>query len=285
MTALGGSPDNGAIGGVSKHRLLALLICLVAWPTVASADRIDRLIQILHTDPSYKVRLRVVITLADVRDRRVAPALVGALSDRHHLVRALSTKALAQIGVTSALPAIQRLARSDPHHYTRRMATRAARRLSAMRPRVAPRPRLYVKVGKVHNRSGTGKQQVVVLLSLALEREFGRVPGVTTRWAGPGPSAADLLKQRMKGFVLSGSIQRLHRRRSGADLEVSCSIRVELSTYPGLSMKAVYSGQASLQVTSRSNDPQFLQSLYRDIFAGAAREARKQIVRSYLGTQ
>lgn len=261
-----------------------LVVVLAGWPCRASADRVDRLIQILRTDSSYKVRMRVVITLTGIKDRRVPPALLGALSsDDSHLVRGLAARALAQQRVRQALPALRRVSRRDRNPFVRRQAKRAADALASLAAAPDPRrARIYVTVGTLKNRARRGGDRVVRVLRRALLDAFERVPGVTTRWDGRKPTAAELQQRRMKGYVLSGTIQRLSRRRAGRQTEIHCRIRVELATYPGNSMKAFYSGEARMAVASRSPSPEYLHVLYREIFSGAAREARNHIVRSYL---
>jgi HEAT repeat protein len=258
---------------------------LAGWPVPASADRVDRLIQILRTDSSYKVRMRVVITLTGIKDRRVPPALIRALSsDESHLVRGLAARALAQQRAHKALPALRRASRRDRHPFARKQARRAAKALASSLAD-SKRARIYVTVGYLQNRTRRGGQGVVRVLKRALLNEFERAPGVTTRWNGRRPTGDELRRRKMKGFVLSGTIQRLSRRRSGRNMEIRCRIRVELSTFPGNSMKAFYSGEASMAVASRSRNPAYLRALYREIFAGAAREARNHIVRSYLSRE
>jgi hypothetical protein len=89
----------------------------------------------------------------------------------------------------------------------------------------------------------------------------------------------------MKGFVLDGSILSLSERRSGDSIEISCSIRVSLATYPGNSMKAFYSGGASMEVSASSFRPEYAESIYKEIVEGAAQGAKQHIVRSYLSSQ
>jgi hypothetical protein len=264
--------------------IVLFAVAASASPTRARADRMDRLVQILRTDPSFKVRLRVVIVLGRLKDRRAVPALVGALSDRSHLVRGLAAAALARIGDPQALPALRATTKDERHPFARKRQRGAIRKLVRL-ARARRKARFYVTVGKLYNRSRNGGNQAVRLLERALLQEFGRVRGVTTRWDGRRPRADELQDREMKGFMLNGGILRLTRRRTGGDVEVSCSLKVSLDTYPGNSMKAVYSGEASVAVASRSTRPELEQALYRDLFAGAAREARQHIVSSYLSKQ
>lgn len=277
-------PGQWAIGSLVRSPLLLVLtLCLLGWPLDASADRVGRLIQILREDPSYKVRLRVVITLSKLEDPRIPPALVRALADKSHLVRALSARALSDVGDATALPLIRRLARRDRHHYVRQMASRSARRLAKRLAQA--KGRLFVRVGKIHNRSRTGGRKAVELFRGALLEEFRRTPGVVTEIDGGRPSAAALRRRGLRGFALNGTIQRLGQRRSGPDLVIQCAVRVELSTYPEGSMKAFYAGESRMEVAARHPGWAQLVAYYRELFEGAAREARAQIMRSYLASQ
>jgi hypothetical protein len=119
----------------------------------------------------------------------------------------------------------------------------------------------------------------------ALVREFSKVSGVATDWGGRNPTAAELTKRKMKGFVLDGAIVSLSSRRNGAAIEISCDIKVSLATYPGNSMKAFYSGGASTEVPAGRFRSEQEDSLFKDVLEGAAQGAREHIVQSFLSSQ
>ena len=263
-------------------RLLLLLVAAIVWPAPAEANRVDRLVRILKTAKSYKVRLQVVITLGKLKDSRALPALIGALRDSNHTVRGVAATALGQIGDTRAKPHLKRMARSDSNSFARGQAKKALR---ALQGGGGPPPgaRFYVTVGKVTNKTGKGGSGLAEAFRKALIKEFSGVRGVAVPWSSRDPSARTLRKLRLKGFVLDGSILKAGKKRSGGGFEISCSIRVSLSTFPGNSMKAFYSGGAGMQVDSVR--PEYEASLYKEIVEGAAQGARQHIVRSYLSTQ
>ena len=275
---------DGTVRAPRHATTLLILLMLAVAPARAAADRVGRLIQILETDPSYKVRLRVVITLAKIDDRRVPPALTDALFDRNHLVRGIAAKALGQREATEALAKLRGVARRDKHPFVRKQAKRAAAALARI-ARHSRRPRIYLTVGSLRNTSSRGGPQAARALRNALLAEFERVPGVTTRWRDGKPTGADLARRKVKGFMLTGAIQLLSPRRVGPGIEIRCRVRVALSTYPGNSMKAFYSGEAAMELSARRRSRAQMDSLHAELLAGAAKEARKHIVGSFLGRQ
>lgn len=272
-----------------KARLLFVVVALLlplSWSAPARADRIDRLVKILQTSDSYKVRLQVVITLGKLKDRRAVPALVRALSDENYTVRGVAATALGQIGDKSALPALKNLARRDSNSFVQSQAKKAIGLLEkggAGGGGPPPGARFFVTVGKLTNKSPKGGQSLSEAFRQALLKEFSKVPGVATPWSDGDPSPAVLRKHRLKGFVLDGAILSLSTKPASGGYEVSCSIKVSLATFPGNSMKAFYSGGASMAVDRVR--PEYENTLYREIIEGAAQGAREHIARSYLSTQ
>lgn len=269
----------------SRILFICCLAVVLLWPPPANADRITRLVRILKTEESYKVRLQVCITLGKLKDRRAVPALVRALSDKNYTVRGVAAAALAQIGDRRAVPPLKRSASSDRHEFVRSQAKKAVTAL-LRRPTGPPAgTRYYITVGKPTNKTKIGGKRLAAAFGDALADAFSGVAGVTTEWGGGRPTARELRKHKLKGFILDGSILKLEKRRSGSDLELSCSIRVSLATYPGNSMKAFYSGGASMAVSASSFQRANEENLFREIIEGAAEGAKQHIVRSYLSSQ
>jgi hypothetical protein len=260
--------------------LLVLLLLTLAWPAQAGADRVDRLVRILKTSDSYKVRLQVVITLGKLKDRRAVPALIGALGDSNYTVRGVAATALGQIGDKRAVSHLKRLARSDRNSFVKSQAKKALKLLRSGGLGPPAGTRFFITVGKLRNKARKGGKQLAEAFRNALLKEFSRVPGV---WSSSTGNVKMLRKHRLKGFVLDGAILKLGKRSSSGGVEISCSIKVSLSTYPGNSMKAFYSGGASMEVDRVR--PEYENTLYREIVEGAAQGAREHIARSYLSTQ
>jgi hypothetical protein len=273
-------------------RLFALVVALVATVLLgnpARADRITRLIQILETDSSYKVRLQVCVTLGNIKDKRAVPALIRALNDENFTVRGVAAAALGQIGDKRALPDLQKLQKKDTNAFVRGQVEKAVKMLSAGggggAVSVPAGSRFFITVGKLSSKASKGGAALPKVLGDALLREFSKVTGVVTEWGGRAPTGPELTKKRLKGFVLDGSILSLTAKRSGGNVEISCNIKVSLATFPGNSMKAFYTGGASTEVSARSFKPEYEDGLYKDVLEGAAQGAREHIAQSYLSTQ
>lgn len=262
-----------------------MVVATLATSGTAHADRVSRLIRILQTETSYKVRLQVVIALGKIKDSRAVPALIRALSDANYTVRGVAASTLGNFGDRRALAPLKRISRSDSNHFVRSQAKRAVANLSGGGSGPPSGARFFITVGKMTNKSQVGGSRLSAAFKSALLKEFSKVTGVATPWASSKPSAKVLRKHRLKGFVLDGSIISLTKKRAGSSLELSCSIRVSLATYPGNSMKAFYSGGASMAVDASSFKESYAENLYKEIVEGAAQGAKQHIVRSYLSTQ
>lgn len=267
--------------------LVILLLGMLSLASPARADRIDRLVHILQTDRSYKVKLKVLIALGKLKNKRAVPAMIRILSHKDYSLRGVAAAVLAQMGDRRALPRLRTLARSDPHGFVRDKAKLAIKRLSTAgngtHSSPGGRPQILLFVGKLVNTTGSGKRPLGILKT-ALLKAFSTVPKVTTNWPTAKPSPGDLRRQKMKAFSLMGVIKKLKRRQAGRNLEITSAIQVSLLSYPGNSLRAIYSGEATLSVQARSSTS-LNESLYKDLFEGAAVEARKQIMRSYLNHQ
>jgi HEAT repeat protein len=263
--------------------LMGLAGLLAAPPAQGRTDRIARLIRILESSSSYKVRLKVVIALGKLGDRRAVPALVRRLKDESRAVRGVSAAVLGRLGDRRAIPALERAARSDPHRFVRDRARAAAKQLSRTASSPGSNGRILVVLGRPVDRSRRAGKAGVAAFEKGLARAFATTPGVSTARAGQAPSPAALRQRRMKGFQLDGVIVRLKSRQSGRNLEVTGAVKVTLSTYPGDSIKAVYSGETT--IAAEGSGKSLERSLLRDLFDAAAKEARRQITASYLARQ
>lgn len=232
--------------------------------------------------------MQVAIALGKLKAKRAVGALIFTLRDPNETVQGVAAAALGQIGDRRALASLRSLQQRTSNSFVRKQAARAIASIGGGGGGGAPpaNARFFVTVGKLSNKSGRGGSQLSKAFGNALRKEFSKVSGVATSWYGGGkPSAAQLRKRRMKGFVLDGSILSLTQKESGGNIEISCSIRVSLATYPGNSMKAFYSGGASTAVSARYFNPSQAFNVYKDLVEGAATGAKQHIVRSFLAHQ
>jgi hypothetical protein len=231
------------------------------------------LIELLETSSSYKVRMQVLVHLAQLEHElgRVDAALRRALSDDSAAVRRVAGAVLARRGIRPrALPPTRRAARAHEQD-------RAARERQHQH-----QDRIFVAVGTLASGARTGGREMARIFEAALRRELDAVSGVTTRWEGGAPSAAELVRRRMKGFVLDGAIKSLRRQRGGGQDRYACEVKISFATYPGNSMKAFYTGEASTSVPAGSLAAGAERRIYGEIVRSAARGAKERFVRQYL---
>ena len=271
--------------GVSRAASVFLLgFVLLWWANDVRADRIDRLISILSTSQSYKVRLQAAVSLGRLKDRRSVPALSRALRDQQFTVRAVAAAALGQIGDPSALRALKRQQRRETKIFVRGQLAKAIRILESLDD-TKDGGRVLLKIGRFRNETGVGGAGLGDVLAESLRRVFSRDTSITVPSRGTTISPAQLASRRMRGFVLDGAIVKLEERPSGRDITLSCKVRVVLSTFPGNSMKAFYNGGASVAVRSGTLNNAVRRQLYRDLLGGAAEGAHQNITRSFLRNQ
>jgi hypothetical protein len=262
---------------VKKNSLLVLALgVLLLSPAAASRplDRIGQLVRLLETSHSFKIRAQVVSHLARIKNERVTLALRRALSDEHAIVRKVAKQALSRRGIKPVpLPPSRRASRASRDREQAR-----ERKLKAHNAKA----RLYVTMGTLGNSSGTGGAALGRVFGTTLRSEFAAVPSVTTRWeGGVAPTAAQLKKRQMTGFVLDGAIKTLERRRRGKHFRYYCMVKISLATYPGNSMKAFYTGEASTKLPTAELTPARQHKIRREIVRLAAHKARVHFVQDY----
>ena len=283
--------DNGVEGlepsllrflSIVKHLIRSILPLLLVLATAGSSnareDRITHLLRVLESpDASYKVKLLTMVYLGRFRARQAVPALVRLFDDTgSQSVRRLAITTLGNIGARSALPALEKVRLHNRYHLgsSARRAIQAITRASGQRGR----KQVYLALGRFTNRSRRGGQALARQLRSALKRGLEQDPGIVTPEAGPRPTGDELARRQLRGYMVDGSITRIRSTESGGRRQLTCQIRLSLATYPGGSMKAFYHGEASVDAPAR----QPVAALYSDAIEGAARQARQQILQSYL---
>jgi hypothetical protein len=103
--------------------------------------------------------------------------------------------------------------------------------------------RYYLQIGFEIKGGNASYGQV---LRDGLAKELQKLPKVTMS-VGGSASAQSLQAQKLKGFVVDGSIQRLSASRAGGQQQIDCDVRAFVATYPDRSIKMMTTEGASLQ--------------------------------------
>ena len=265
--------------------ILGIVATCLALPGTARADRIGRLVSILSSKPDYKIRLQVVLVLTRLRSRRSVPALMHVLSDEKSTIRGLAATALGKIGDIKALPSLKARLKVEKNAFVLSELKQALKTLKVLKSGPPRGTRFYITTGKMVDTTGNGGTELVRMMSEVLLRELEKEQGIVTYWAGQRPTSAKLRKRRIKGFILDGSILSLSRKSSGGVMEVSCKLKVALSTFPGNSMRVFITRGASMRIPDMSFKPARVAAQYRDVLEGALVAAKQDLVRNYLSKQ
>ena len=258
--------------------------CL-ALPSTARADRVDRLVSILAGKPDYKIRLQVVLVLTRLRPRRAVPALVDVLDDEKHTVRGLAATALGKIGDIKAIPGLKARLKVEKQPFVIGEIKAALKTLKALKLGPPRGTRFFITSGKMVDSTGKGGEEMVRMMNEVLLRELEKAEGIVTYWAGRSPTRSELKRRRIKGYILDGSILELSRKRVASVMEVTCKLKITLSTYPGNSMRVFITRGASMRIPDMSFKPARVAAQYRDVLEGALVAAKQDLVRNYLSKQ
>jgi HEAT repeat protein len=92
-------------------RLAMVSLFVVTLSTTAWADtRRDRLIDLLESSSSYRVRAQSALSLGRLGGDEAVEALIGALDDEHQVVRATAAHSLGRIATPEARRALEQAA-------------------------------------------------------------------------------------------------------------------------------------------------------------------------------
>jgi hypothetical protein len=261
---------------------LAALVTLAHAASSARADRLDELVRTLETSPEEKSRLAAAVSLGRLSDRRGVPALSRALSDRSPVVRGVAATALGHIGDPRAIPALER-ALGDSNEAVRMRARDSLSSLRAkptatVKPdRLAPKERPRLDEGRVHV---TVKPMTARVASKDLAREMH---GFVVAELQRSPEVAVETDGTQGRFVIDGAITRMSRINSGPWVEVSCEVRITISTADGRILSMV-TGTATVQTPANYYRSKMDRGLHRDALENAVRGAHQNLI-AFLGRQ
>ncbi|MFH2006155.1 MAG: HEAT repeat domain-containing protein [bacterium] len=229
---------------------LFVLGTLLLASTPARADRVDRLISQLKTNPSPKVRVTAILTLRKYADPRVINAFISVLGDssQDSKVRGWAAMALGGLRVQAAVPALKKAAKSSDSF----LKAKARSALGRLCPSQLKGKRFYINMDKIRAKGALGNIARGIAV-IHLSQIVGRRADAVTGWPKcQKPSERALRRKGMKAFYLDTTVK---VKETGG--KVSCHISVLFTTYPGQSIKgnagarAAVPGSASSEVVSQ----------------------------------
>jgi hypothetical protein len=260
---------------------VAVVCLLQAIP--AHADRIDELSRTLEHSPEEKARLAAAVALGRLADGRGVPALNRALNDKSPVVRGVAATALGHIGDARAIPALER-ALGDANEAVR---TRARDALSSLRGKPSPAPSGPSRVTpKERPRLDEGKVRVTVkpMTTKTASKELAKqMHAFVIAELQRSPEVSVATDGAVGRFVIDGAITKLSRSNSGPWVEVSCEVRITISTADGRILSMV-TGGATVQTPANYYRPKMDRGLHRDALENAVRGAHQNLI-TFLGRQ
>ncbi len=224
---------------------LTVLTVSLFWPARARADAVDVLVNTLKTSKNYKVRVTAAMLLSSHKGKSKAfSALLNALNnDKNPTVRGTAALSLGKLGNPAAIPFLKKKA-SKEKSYVRKMAKAALKLLQNNCPPVSfAGKKIYLNVGPMGvNGFSSGSTALRVSLRSMITAEAEKISYVTPHWEKcKSPSKRDLRRKKLKGYMVDGT---LVVSQSGS--EISCNLKVFITTYPGKAIKMMTSGGAAL---------------------------------------
>ena len=209
------------------------------------AGTVDVLINTLKTSKNYKVRVTAAMLLSKRKNSsKVFSALLYAMNhDKHITVRGTAALALGKLGNKSAMPYLKKAAKSSKR-YLRKMARKAIKLLQNQCPKVNFKGKMiYLNIGPMGVKGfSSGKKRLISYLRTQLAKSAEKISYVTPYWPKcKTPSRRDLRKKKLKGYMVDGTMIISH---SGGEL--SCTLKLFVTTFPGKSIKMMNSANAAL---------------------------------------
>lgn len=207
----------------------------------AQRDPVGRLVDVLGTARSFKVRLQALALLARNSDPRAHQAIGrAAVSDRHPMVRKVALRILAKNPGGATLS-----------------GGKAGRRAT------------LVAIGNMGDRTGRSprvfRDRMRVELRLLLERE----PAVKIAEASAAPGVS---------YIVDGTISKLDLATGGPDVEAVCAVDLVVSR-PPRGIVTVASGEAVVQKPRRQFQVALREKMLEEALENALRSAHENLAR------
>lgn len=249
----------------------------------ARADQVDTLSATLERDGDDKARIAAAVALGRLADRRSVPALSHALSDRSAVVRAVAATALGHIGDPRAIPALE-AALKDESLTVRTRTTLALEKLQQRKmleepPRPSalllakPSARAVVVVKTMSLPGEQGSKELTLRMRELVLEALRRSPDVALDKASAPRSASE--------FYLDGVMTKMTVETSGRWIEISCHVKLTVSTEKGR-IVSIVSGGATVQTPKSAYRKDKELALKIDALASAIQGAEQNLL-SFLG--
>jgi hypothetical protein len=272
-------------------------------PGVARADRIDDFTQALETSKDQKARINAAVQLGNLGDARGVPALIRALDDPSVVVRGVAASALGHIGDLRAIVPLEN-ALSDSSEAVRQRARDALKALRAkqktdatpIKPattettttttttrtppvKFTPRtikptddttggkPRIYVVVKQMGNKTAQGGKDLAKRMRETVVGELERASDLTLD---------SNVGSKLKQFVIDGSISKVTRGTSGPWVEVTCEVKLTVSTAEGR-LLSIVTGSATVQMPRGSFKTSMERNMQVEAVENAVRGAQQNL--------
>ena len=234
----------------------ACAIALLVAAGAAADARSDYLINMLENGATYRVRVQAATTLGVIRCASAVPALGRALADDSDLVVIAAAAALGQIGDPAAIAPIEGALKSPPSAPAKAQLETTLRVLRALfdggdlAPAEADGPRFLIRVDAMGDSSGSQRADLTEKMKALVVARLGRDPVVVLQEPGMGSDQvkAKAKKEKLKAFVLTGSIMRLER----LDAQLVVKISLNVFSNPGYNLLAMPSAEGSVAMSGGS---------------------------------
>lgn len=244
------------LGGPGLRLLIAVAgLCGVLVPNALAArhDDLSEASNALTSSPSEKVRAQAALVLGKKRDARATPFLIRALGDRSPAVRAMSAKALAEIGDIAARAPLES-AKNDPDRLVRRCIADALASLTAGIDDTT------IQVKAMGDRTNKASSQLRVQMRQV----------VTGALQGFGLHAPG-------GFTLDGAIKEFGTSTRADLIEVKVGVELILSTGHPRAVVLMATGEAAVQKPKRQYRPAMQRGMEQEALEHAVRGASEEL--------
>jgi hypothetical protein len=251
---------------------------LLATPSPARAGKVEDLSRMLLEDASYKVRLQAALLLGKYGDRTAIPALVKALGDDNRIVRGVAAQALGRLGSADAAPALRSVLQREPDPFVRGQVEKA---LASLGPpgggtTRGGQARIFLTFGSFSGGARLADGRMLEALRTALQRELGKVAGVTFRLESGEEKTFG--KSGRLGFLIDGNVTRLDDGLVGGAVEINCDVKVMVARWPSKSIILWTNAGAAVQGGSREREKE---SARRDCLEASAGQLGEDLARFF----